>query len=112
MLADELSITLLLTLLPLHVCFQGPVSNVFHASFLYTRYASSWLGSFSTATLNDRHYQRHGNGNECLILHVFLPHEAMHSADYAVVRCLSVRPSVTFVYCIETSYRWRSHYYW
>jgi len=31
-----------------------------------------------------------------------LPHDAMHSADYAIVCCLSVRPSVIFVYCIET----------
>ena len=27
----------------------------------------------------------------------------MHSAVYAVVRCLSVRPSVTLVYCVETT---------
>jgi len=27
----------------------------------------------------------------------------MHSAVYAVVRCLSVRLSVTLVYCIETT---------
>jgi len=26
--------------------------------------------------------------------HVFLPHDAMHSADYAVARCLSVHLSV------------------
>ena len=25
------------------------------------------------------------------------------SVAYAVVRCLSVRPSVTFVYCVETA---------
>ena len=33
----------------------------------------------------------------------FLPHDAMHSADYAVTRCLSVRPSVAARYFIETA---------
>jgi len=35
----------------------------------------------------------------------FLPRDAVHSALLAVVRyvCLSVRPSVTLVYCIETT---------
>ena len=40
-------------------------------------------------------------------LQLILLRDAIHSAAYAVVRrlsaCLSVRPSVTFVSCIETS---------
>ena len=40
----------------------------------------------------------------------FLPRDAMHSADYAVARCLSVRPfvirlSVTRRYSVETAKR-------
>ena len=33
----------------------------------------------------------------------FLPRDAMHSADYAIARCLSVRPSVTRRYSVETA---------
>jgi len=36
---------------------------------------------------------------------VILPRDAMHSADYAVARCLSVRLSVTRRYCVETAKR-------
>jgi len=36
-------------------------------------------------------------------VYCFLPRDAMHSAACAVVRCLSVRLPVTFMYCVETS---------
>jgi len=32
-----------------------------------------------------------------------LPHDAMHSVDFAIARCLSVCLSVTCQYCIETA---------
>ena len=36
---------------------------------------------------------------------IFLPRNAMHSADYAVARCLSVRLSITRRYSVETVQR-------
>jgi len=34
---------------------------------------------------------------------IFLPHDAIHSADYAVARFLSGRPSVTRQYPVKTA---------
>ena len=40
-----------------------------------------------------------------VLLASFLPRDATHSADYAATRCLSVRPSVTRRYSVETAIR-------
>ena len=71
-----------LVLLPLHFLFIGwrliqPIKGVCTLRFIKAR--KLLIICYS----RPRH-----------IHHTFLPHDAMHSADYAVARCLSVFPSV------------------